>query len=79
LEPKAHVRKGEERSLVVYADKIICSETDANTGEEAERAIPFMKKYTVFNAEQIAQAPLRTIRAAHRDRVPRRTREVFFH
>ena len=32
----AHVRKGEEGSLVVYADKIIRTETDAETGEEAE-------------------------------------------
>jgi N-terminal domain of anti-restriction factor ArdC len=40
LEFKAYVRKGEEGSLVVYADKIIRTETDAATGEEAERAIP---------------------------------------
>ncbi|MGJ5134363.1 ArdC family protein [Bradyrhizobium oligotrophicum] len=53
----AHVRKGEEGSLVVYADKIIRSETDAETGEEAERAIPFMKGYTVFNVEQIEGLP----------------------
>lgn len=26
---------------------------DANTGEEVEHAIPFMKGYTVFNLEQI--------------------------
>jgi antirestriction protein ArdC len=53
----AHVRKGEEGSLVVYADKIIRTETDAETGEEAERAIPFMKGYTVFNCEQIDGLP----------------------
>jgi antirestriction protein ArdC len=53
----AHVRKGEEGSLVVYADKIIRSETDRETGEEAERAIPFMKGYTVFNVEQIEGLP----------------------
>ncbi len=57
LELKAHVRKGEEGSLVVYADKIIRTETDAATGEEAERAIPFMKGYTVFNVEQIDGLP----------------------
>src|SRR6202011_356597 len=44
----AHVRKGEEGSLVVSAEKIIRTET-TETGEEAERAIPFMKGYTVFN------------------------------
>ena len=53
LELKANVRKGEHGSLVVYADKIIRTETDSETGEEAERAIPFMKGYTVFNIEQI--------------------------
>jgi antirestriction protein ArdC len=52
----AHVRKGEEGSLVVYADKIIRTET-TETGEEAERAIPFMKGYTVFNVEQIEGLP----------------------
>jgi antirestriction protein ArdC len=46
-ELKANVRKGEHGSLVVYADKIIRTEADTVTGEEAERAIPFMKGYTV--------------------------------
>jgi antirestriction protein ArdC len=59
LEFKAHVRKGEQGSLVVYADKIIRTETDEHTGEEAERAIPFMKGYTVFNVEQIDGLPER--------------------
>jgi antirestriction protein ArdC len=59
LEFKAHVRKGEQGSLVVYADKIIRTETDKHTGEEAERAIPFMKGYTVFNVEQIDGLPER--------------------
>jgi antirestriction protein ArdC len=57
LEFEAHVRKGEQGSLVVYADKIIRTETDAETGEEAERAIPFLKAYTVFNCEQIDGLP----------------------
>ncbi|MGA7806064.1 ArdC family protein [Bradyrhizobium sp.] len=57
LELKAHVRKGEQGSLVVYADKIIRTETDAKTGEESEHAIPFMKGYTVFNVEQIEGLP----------------------
>jgi antirestriction protein ArdC len=59
LEYNAHVRKGEQGSLVVYADKIIRAETDADTGEESERAIPFMKGYTVFNVEQIDGLPER--------------------
>jgi antirestriction protein ArdC len=65
LEFDAHVRKGETGSLVVYADKITRTETDATTGEacpgpragEAERTIPFMKGYTVFNVEQIDGLP----------------------
>jgi antirestriction protein ArdC len=57
LELKANVRKGEHGSLVVYADKIIRAETDSETGVEAERAIPFMKGYTVFNVEQIEGLP----------------------
>jgi antirestriction protein ArdC len=54
---KASVRKGEHGSLVVYADKIVRTEADAETGEEAERAIPFLKGYTVFNVEQIDGLP----------------------
>ena len=57
LELKAHVRKGEQGSLVVYANKIIRAETDAATGEASECAIPFMKGYTVFNVEQIDGLP----------------------
>ena len=56
LELKASVRKGEHGSLVVYADKIIRTET-TDSGEEADRAIPFMKGYTVFNVEQIDGLP----------------------
>eukprot|EP01037_Dinobryon_pediforme_P016844 gene16844-17027_t len=56
-ELKAHVRKGEQGSLVVYADKLIRTETDAATGEESAHAIPFMKGYTVFNVEQIEGLP----------------------
>jgi N-terminal domain of anti-restriction factor ArdC len=56
-ELRANVRKGVHGSLVVYADKIVRAETDAATGEEAERAIPFLKGYTVFNVEQIDGLP----------------------
>ena len=57
LEFEAHMRKGEQGSLVVYADKITRTETDADTGEESARAIPFIKGYTVFNVEQIDGLP----------------------
>lgn len=51
-----YVRKGEHGSLVVYANKVTRTETD-DKGEEVERQIPFMKGYTVFNAEQIEGLP----------------------
>src|SRR5258707_5888647 len=38
-ELKASVRKGEHGSLVVYADHIIRTETDTDTGEESKHAI----------------------------------------
>ncbi|CAN7771886.1 zincin-like metallopeptidase domain-containing protein [Pseudorhodoferax sp. LjRoot39] len=52
------VRKGESGSSVVYADRYTKTETNAQ-GEEAERAIAFMKGYTVFNADQIDGLPAR--------------------
>src|SRR5665213_2077110 len=50
------VRKGERGALVVYADRMRRSET-TDSGEEVEREIPFMKGYTVFNAEQVDGLP----------------------
>lgn len=47
------VRKGEKGSLVVYANTLHRTETDEATGEEATHEIPYMKGYTVFNAQQI--------------------------
>jgi antirestriction protein ArdC len=52
----AQVRKGEHGTLVVYADSIAKTETDAQ-GEEKTRQIYFMKGYTVFNADQIDNLP----------------------
>jgi len=52
-----HVRKGEKGAQVVYANKITKTERDAETGDEEERTIPFMKGYTVFNVEQIEELP----------------------
>jgi antirestriction protein ArdC len=57
LELNAHVPKGEHGSLVVHADKIIRTETDNETEEEAKRDVLFLKGYTVFNAEQIEGLP----------------------
>ena len=52
-----HVRKGEHGTSVVYAATFKTSEHDAETGEEIERDVPFMKGYTVFNVEQIEDLP----------------------
>ncbi|NPD70357.1 DUF1738 domain-containing protein (plasmid) [Lichenicola cladoniae] len=51
------VRKGEKGSMVVYADAITKTETDAATGDETGRRIPFLKSYTVFNVGQIDGLP----------------------
>ncbi|WP_457588949.1 ArdC family protein [Ensifer canadensis] len=52
------VRKGETSTLVVYANTIERKETD-DAGDEIERRIPFMKGYSVFNADQIDGLPER--------------------
>jgi antirestriction protein ArdC len=51
------VRKGEKGSPVVYANTMSRTETDEATGDEAERTIPFLKAYTVFNVEQVDGLP----------------------
>ena len=51
------VRKGEHGSLVVYADRIRKTELDAETGQDVEREIPFLKGYTVFCVDQIEGLP----------------------
>jgi antirestriction protein ArdC len=56
LELGGNVRKGEKGELVVYANRITRTETD-DKGAEVEREIPFMKGYTVFNAEQCDGLP----------------------
>jgi antirestriction protein ArdC len=50
------VKKGEHGSPVVYASKFKKNETGED-GCEVEREIPFLKEYTVFNVEQIAELP----------------------
>ena len=53
----AHVRKGKKGSLLVYANTITRTEADAETGEQEERNIPFMKGCSVFNVEQVEGLP----------------------
>jgi antirestriction protein ArdC len=55
----AHVRKGEKGTTVVYADRFIPYRERtraAETGDEPD-AIPFLKRFTVFNADQCEDVP----------------------
>jgi antirestriction protein ArdC len=54
-----HVRKGERGTTVVYADRFIPDEERRRAqeaGEEAQ-AIPFLKRFTVFNIAQFEDLP----------------------
>ena len=54
-----HVRRGERGTTVVYADRFVPSDEKrraAETGEEAQ-AIPFLKRFTVFNTDQCEDLP----------------------
>ena len=54
-----HVRKGERGTTVVYADRFIPNDEKkraAESGEEAQ-AIPFLKRFTVFNTDQCDELP----------------------
>ncbi len=54
-----HVRKGERGTTVVYADRFIPDDEKkraAETGEDAQ-AIPFLKRFTVFNTDQCDALP----------------------
>ena len=55
----AHVKKGERGTTVVYADRFIPYRERARaaeTGDEPD-AIPFLKRFTVFNVDQCADLP----------------------
>jgi antirestriction protein ArdC len=73
LELGGHVKKGETGELVVYADRITRTETN-DKGEEAEREIPFLKGYTVFNAEQCDDLPAHYYAKAEPPALPPATR-----
>ena len=75
-----HVRKGERGTMVVYASTYSKTE-ETDDGAEEERNIPFLKSYTVFNAEQIEELPerFRVSPAAPLDSVERiQAAEAFF-
>jgi antirestriction protein ArdC len=50
------VRKGATGELVVYANRLTCSETN-DKGEQQLREIPFLKGCPVINAEQCEGLP----------------------
>ncbi|MGX4803312.1 ArdC family protein [Bradyrhizobium guangdongense] len=61
-----HVRKKERGTTVVYADRFVPNEEKrraAETGQEAQ-AIPFLKRFTVFNTDQCEDLPDRIASAA---------------
>ena len=49
-----HVRKGERGTMIVYADRFIPDDVRDRAHQRGEepRAIPFLKRFTVFNTEQ---------------------------
>ncbi|QJW98474.1 ArdC family protein [Frigoriglobus tundricola] len=51
------IKKGEKGTRVVYANTFEKKEKDQETGEETTERIPFLKAYTVFNAEQTEGLP----------------------
>ncbi|MCC6206443.1 MAG: DUF1738 domain-containing protein [Hyphomicrobiales bacterium] len=69
LELGGHVRKGEKGSPVVYANTIVRAE-ESESGEAEERAIPFLKAYTVFNVEQVEGLPAHYYAAAAETKNP---------
>jgi len=54
-----HVRKGEKGTTVVYADRFIPDEERRRAAEDDDepQAIPFLKRFTVFNTEQCEGLP----------------------
>ena len=54
-----NVRKGERGTAVVYADRFVPDDVRHRAYERGEepRAIPFLKRFTVFNAEQCEGLP----------------------
>jgi antirestriction protein ArdC len=59
-----HVKKGEHGCSIVYASSFTKSDTDAKTGEETEKRIPFLKSYSVFNIEQTEGLPSQVYQVA---------------
>lgn len=69
------VKKGEHGSPVVYANTFKKKET-TEAGDEIEQEIPFLKEYTVFNADQVEGLPGHFYQVAEQ---PRETLERIDH
>jgi antirestriction protein ArdC len=54
-----HVRKGEKGTTVVYADRFVPDEERRRAEREGDEpeAIPFLKRFTVFNTDQCTDLP----------------------
>ncbi|PBC09397.1 zincin-like metallopeptidase domain-containing protein [Mesorhizobium sp. WSM3859] len=57
-----NVRKGERGTTIVYADRFVPHDEKmrARTADEDARAIPFLKRFTVFNVQQCENLPEET-------------------
>ena len=55
----AHVRKGERGATIVYADRFIPYRERTRAAEAGDdpQAIPFLKRFTVFNSDQCVNLP----------------------
>jgi len=55
----AHVRKGEQGTTLVYADRFIPYRERTRAAESGDdpQAIPFLKRFTVFNTDQCEDVP----------------------
>lgn len=73
------VKRGSKGTTVVYASTFVAREENAS-GVEVERIVPFLKSYTVFNADQIDGLPDRyTLKPALPNNVERDAQaEAFF-
>src|SRR5450432_3792238 len=54
-----HVRKGEKGTTVVYADRFVPDEERRRAERDGDEpyAIPFLKRFTVFNTDQCENLP----------------------
>lgn len=58
-----NVRRGERGTTVVYADRFVPKDDRPPRDGEADRAVPFLKRFTVFNTDQCDGLPDRIVAA----------------